>query len=105
MLNIAINALEAMPTGGDMTFAVSASADAAQLWIKDSGPGIPPEILEDIYQMHFTTKDGGTGIGLHVARSVVEAHGGEIHVETEAGRGTRFEVVLPLRATHADAHP
>jgi signal transduction histidine kinase len=52
--------------------------------------------MEQIYRMHFTTKDGGTGIGLHVARSVIHAHGGEIQVESEVGSGTCFRVTIPL---------
>lgn len=98
LLNIAINALEAMPSGGQMTMSLAQQDGEARIWFIDSGPGIPPELLKNIYQMHFTTKDGGTGIGLFVARSVVEAHGGRIDVETDAGKGTRFEVKLPLAA-------
>lgn len=98
LLNIAINALEAMPSGGQMTMSLAQHNGEARIWFIDSGPGIPPELLKNIYQMHFTTKDGGTGIGLYVARSVVEAHGGRIDVETDAGKGTRFEVKLPLAA-------
>jgi signal transduction histidine kinase len=96
LLNIAINALEAMPSGGQMTMSLEQQNGEARIWFIDSGPGIPPELLKNIYQMHFTTKDGGTGIGLYVARSVVEAHGGQIDVETDPGRGTRFGVTLPL---------
>jgi signal transduction histidine kinase len=96
LLNIAINALEAMPRGGQMTMALQRHDGEARIWFIDSGPGIPPELLKNIYQMHFTTKDGGTGIGLYVARSVVEAHGGQIDVDTDPSRGTRFEVKLPL---------
>lgn len=99
LLNIAINALEAMPKGGQMTMSLAQQNGEARIWFSDSGPGIPPELLKNIYQMHFTTKDGGTGIGLYVARSVVEAHGGQIDVETHPGTGTRFEVTLPLPAT------
>lgn len=98
LLNILINALEAMPEGGTLSIALGADGDVARVAIGDTGPGIPPELLDDIYQMHFTTKDGGTGVGLYVARSVVQAHGGSIDVRSDDGRGTAFAVALPLAA-------
>jgi signal transduction histidine kinase len=96
MLNIAINALEVMPDGGALTVALDQRNGGARMLIEDTGPGIPNEILEHIYDMNFTTKNGGSGIGLYVARSVVESHGGLIRVTSEAERGTRFEVELPI---------
>jgi signal transduction histidine kinase len=98
LLNVVANALEAMPDGGQMRVSLATAADHAIIAVRDSGPGIPPEILSKIYSMHFTTKDGGTGIGLYVARSVVEAHGGEIDVDSDPSRGTCFQVRLPLSA-------
>ncbi len=98
LLNIAINGLESMPQGGRMAIQVAEHDTAACIAIRDSGPGIPPELQAEIYKMHFTTKDGGTGIGLYVARSVVQSHGGEIRVESDAGNGTCFHVDLPLSA-------
>jgi len=99
LLNIAANALEAMPEGGRMRLSLASDANQAIITIQDSGPGIPPEILSKIYSMHFTTKSGGTGIGLYVARSVVDAHGGEIEVDSQPAHGTCFRVRLPLSAT------
>ncbi len=96
ILNIATNALEAMPDGGQMGMACEPRNGHASLLIRDSGPGIPPDVMGKIYGMYFTTKTGGTGIGLYVARSVVESHGGNIHVDSHAGEGTSFEVDLPL---------
>jgi signal transduction histidine kinase len=96
LLNIAINALEAMPDGGALTLELQQMNGEAHISVTDSGPGIPPELLKEIYRMHFTTKDGGTGIGLYVARSVVDAYGGRIKVHSTSGRGTRFEVTLPV---------
>lgn len=98
LLNLAINALESMPQGGELTIQAAKRDTQAAIAIRDTGPGIPPELLKDIYKMHFTTKDGGTGIGLYVARSVIQAHGGDIQVESEAGRGTCFRVTMPLFA-------
>jgi signal transduction histidine kinase len=96
LLNIATNALEAMPDGGQLGVALDAENGHATLSIRDSGPGIPPEVLSKMYSMYFTTKSGGTGIGLYVARSVVESHGGEIQVDSCGGEGTCFRVNLPL---------
>jgi len=79
-----------------MRLSLASNAGQAIITIQDSGPGIPPEILSKIYSMHFTTKSGGTGIGLYVARSVVEAHGGEIEVDSQPAHGSCFRVRLPL---------
>jgi signal transduction histidine kinase len=98
MLNLAINALESMPQGGELKIEAAGRDAHAAFAIRDTGPGIPPELLKEIYKMHFTTKDGGTGIGLYVARSVIQAHGGDIQVESEVGQGTCFRVTLPLSA-------
>jgi signal transduction histidine kinase len=96
VLNVAINALEAMPEGGLLGLTVARDGDTARLAIRDTGPGIPPEIVGRIYAMHFTTKSGGTGIGLYVARSVVLAHLGTISIETAPGAGTTVHITLPL---------
>jgi signal transduction histidine kinase len=96
MLNILINALEAMPSGGTLGIELERHNGTAQLTVRDSGPGIPPELLAAIYDMHFTTKSGGTGVGLYVARSVVQSHGGAIAVQSAPGQGTTFTVELPL---------
>ncbi|MBP1687595.1 MAG: Flagellar sensor histidine kinase FleS [Deltaproteobacteria bacterium] len=98
LLNVAINGVESMPQGGQMTIHVAEADGMASISVQDTGPGIPAELLSDVYKMHFTTKDGGTGIGLYVARSVVRSHGGEINVESEPGRGTCFRISLPISA-------
>ena len=96
VLNVAINALEAMPEGGLLGLALARDGDTARLAVRDTGPGIPPEIVDRIYAMHFTTKSGGTGIGLYVARSVVLAQLGTIAIDTAAGAGTTVHITLPL---------
>jgi signal transduction histidine kinase len=95
ILNVAINSLEAMSDGGALELSLSALPDLAEVVVADSGPGIPEEERPRIFDMHFTTKTTGTGIGLYVARSIVEAHGGEISVESAPGRGSRFRLRLP----------
>jgi signal transduction histidine kinase len=96
-LNISVNALEAMPRGGDMTIDMKPRENLVRISIRDTGSGIPPEILAQIYDREFTTKGSGSGIGLYVARALVEFHGGEIGVESEEGRGTQVDVDLPIR--------
>jgi len=97
LLNIAINGLEAMPGGGRLAIDLHAQAADASVRIADSGSGIPDELLDEIHQIYFTTKKSGSGIGLYVARLVVESHGGEILVHSEPGTGACFTVNLPLR--------
>jgi len=72
------------------------SASTAVVRISDTGRGIPTELLARIYERDFTTKGGGSGIGLYVARSLVEMHGGQIAVESHEGRGTHVDVRLPI---------
>jgi signal transduction histidine kinase len=95
-LNVAVNALEAMPRGGRLTVEARRDGRRARVALSDSGPGIPPEALPRLYDPDFSSKDGGSGIGLHVARALVELHGGEIRVESALGRGTDVRVFVPL---------
>jgi signal transduction histidine kinase len=97
-LNISVNALEAMPRGGRLTLEARAVAGSVRVVLRDTGPGIGPAALERIYDLDFSTKEGGSGIGLYVARALVELHGGEIRVESTPGRGTDVTVSLPLAA-------
>jgi signal transduction histidine kinase len=95
-LNIAINALEEMQEGGTLTMALARNGGSAIMRIADTGPGIPPELRDRIFDMHFTTKQTGTGIGLYVARSMFEAHGGAVRTAASGPEGTTFELELPL---------
>jgi signal transduction histidine kinase len=97
-LNVAVNALEAMPHGGRLTVEARREGRRARVALKDTGPGIAPEALPHLYDPEFSTKDRGSGIGLHVTRALVELHGGEIHIESALGRGTDVRVVVPLAA-------
>jgi signal transduction histidine kinase len=97
LLNIAINGLEAMPGGGCLAIDLDAQGPGARVRIADTGAGIPPELLDENDQIDATTKKSGSGIGLYVARLVVESHGGEILVQSEPGTGACFTVNLPLR--------
>jgi signal transduction histidine kinase len=96
LLNLGLNALEAMPGGGTLTLRAEAAGDRLVLSVADTGTGIAPEVLPRLFEPYVTTKPRGLGLGLAIARRIVEAHGGRIEVASEPGRGSRFAVVLPL---------
>ena len=96
LLNLAIRALEAMPEGGRLTMTAGIEGAAAIATVEDSGPGVPAALLDEIYQIHYTTRKSASGIGLYMARLVVESHGGEIVEEGRPGEGARFRLTLPL---------
>lgn len=97
-LNILVNARQAMPRGGRLTLETgpaNGQGRGVEITISDTGTGIAPEHLDRIFQPFFTTKSQGTGLGLAIAARVVEQHGGRIAVESRAGAGATFRVVLP----------
>lgn len=95
-LNLAVNALDAMPGGGTLHVAVHVANDEAEVSISDTGVGIEPDVVPHIFEMHFTTKDTGTGVGLYVARDVIEKHDGRLTVQSEPNKGSTFRVILPV---------
>jgi two-component system sensor histidine kinase HydH len=108
LLNLYINALEAMPEGGHLAVEAQTSSDAEHLLIhvSDTGSGISAEGVNQIFDPYFTTKSTGTGLGLAIVHNIVEAHGGEVRVESEPGQGTVFHILLPLSGIleeHRDA--
>jgi two-component system NtrC family sensor kinase len=108
VLVLLVNATEAMPHGGVLEVAteMDSAAGQARIRVRDTGSGIPPEVLSQIFDPFFTTKEDQqrTGLGLAVARSIVEQHGGEIAAESTPGKGTEFVVTLPA-AGNAVAEP
>ena len=100
LLALIMNAIEAMPRGGNLWLRsrLLPASDGVQLQVQDDGAGIQPDILPNLFEPFFTTKEGvhGVGLGLAISRSIVERHGGRIEVASEAGRGTTFTVTLPL---------
>ncbi|MFO7742124.1 MAG: ATP-binding protein [Anaerolineae bacterium] len=98
VLNLLINAVEAMPTGGRLRLKteVVGESDQVSLSVRDSGPGMSAEQVERLFEPFYTTKPEGTGLGLAISYGIVERHGGAIDVVSEADRGTTFVVTLPL---------
>ncbi|MBN1489600.1 MAG: cache domain-containing protein [Phycisphaerae bacterium] len=97
LLNLSLNACEAMSGGGTLTVATSAGDRTVIITVSDTGSGIKPEHLGQIYEPFFTTKPvgTGTGLGLSVSYGIVEHHGGHLEVESEDGRGATFRIILP----------
>jgi signal transduction histidine kinase len=95
LLNLMLNAEQAMPEGGEITLQTRSESDLVCLDIIDTGSGIEPEDLKKLFRPFHTTKPGGTGLGLATTRKIVEAHGGEISVQSAPGRGTKFTIRLP----------
>jgi signal transduction histidine kinase len=96
VLNVAVNAIEAMPQGGQLRFQSSLTGDEAEIRITDTGPGIPPELREKIFRLYFTTKNDGSGIGLAMTFRIVQLHDGTIDFVSEPDKGTSFFVRLPV---------
>ena len=95
VLNLMINALQAMPSGGELILSVSNQAGRVIIDIIDTGSGIPPDVLSKIFLAYYTTKRGGTGIGLAMTKRIIEEHGGVITVQSAPGKGTDFTITLP----------
>ncbi len=97
LLNLLINAGQAMQGAGRIEITVDAADGACRISLGDSGPGIPAEVRERIFEPFFTTKHRGTGLGLPTSRRIVERHGGTLALDSPAGGGTVVRIVLPMR--------
>lgn len=95
-LNIVVNAIEAMPEGGELNFESSANSEMAEIRISDTGPGIDPKLREKIFRLYFTTKKEGSGIGLAMTFRIIQLHDGTIDFTSEPGKGTTFSIRLPM---------
>jgi PAS domain S-box-containing protein len=96
-LNILLNAAQAMQGQGEVRVAIARRDGQCLLSVTDTGPGIPAEVREHIFEPFYTTKHRGTGLGLAIARRVIEMHGGSIGASCQPGGGTTIEITLPLR--------
>jgi signal transduction histidine kinase/HAMP domain-containing protein len=96
ILNVVINGIQAMADGGTLTLRAFAAGHAAVLEVRDTGPGIAPEIRDKIFNLYFTTKKTGSGIGLALTFRAVQMHNGAVDLESEPGHGATFRIRLPL---------
>jgi signal transduction histidine kinase len=95
LLNLMINAVQAMPEGGELLIRLSTQRACAQIEVIDTGVGIEPQNLARIFEVYYSTKKQGTGLGLPTTRRIIREHGGDITVNSESGKGTRFVIALP----------
>ncbi len=116
IINLCVNARDAMPDGGNLTIAIGQRRrkdrngdpeEVATITIEDTGTGIDPELMDKIFEPFYTTKDAGngTGLGLSVVFGIIKSHGGLINVDSEPGRGTKFEILLPTATLERVAEP
>jgi signal transduction histidine kinase len=103
LLNLLLNSIQSIDHSGKITVSVERHNGMAAISILDTGRGIAPEHLPHIFRPFYTTKGNGTGLGLSLARRIVEEHGGRIEVSSSLGRGSTFTVFLPLRRVSAHA--
>ena len=103
ILNVVINGVQAMPDGGILTFRAFAASQAAVLEVHDSGGGISPEIRDKIFNLYFTTKKAGSGIGLAMTYRAMQLHNGALDLDSVNGQGTTFRFMLPLAVQETPA--
>jgi len=103
VLNLLLNALDAMPDGGLLTVRASAGPEGLELAVADTGPGLSDDARRRAFEPFFTTKPGGTGLGLAIVCRIAEVHGGEVTAANGPGRGALFTLRIPARAQEAAA--
>jgi two-component system sensor histidine kinase HydH len=102
LLNLLLNAQQAMPSGGMITLQAAREGSGVRLDLIDTGKGMPPEVVAKAFRPFFTTRPGGSGLGLATTRKIIEAHGGSIGLQSEVGHGTKFTIHLPPAAGPAE---
>jgi signal transduction histidine kinase len=106
LMNLLVNARQVLTDGGEVSVSTRAGMRGdVVLEIEDNGPGIPDEIRERIFEVFYSSRGGGTGLGLPIARQIIEKHGGTIELHSEEGRGTRFTIHLPRHHARSAAAP
>jgi two-component system NtrC family sensor kinase len=96
LINLFLNSLDAMSAGGEIQISARAVKGGVEILVQDNGPGIPDERLSHIFEPFFSTKDGGTGLGLTVSYNIVTAHGGVLELVSNNRPGACFRVYLPI---------
>jgi signal transduction histidine kinase len=105
LLNVVLNGIQAMPEGGQLTISARREENAAVAEISDCGMGIPQDVQEKIFELYFTTKKDGTGIGLAQTYQILQWHYGSVEFESREGEGTTFRFRLPLATSSLDSEP
>jgi two-component system NtrC family sensor kinase len=95
-LNLVLNAIQAMPAGGHLTISTSTRGDKLLMAIIDTGSGMTPDQIKQIFEPFNTTKSRGLGLGMPYAQKVIQQHGGQIIVESQPGKGTEVRIELPV---------
>lgn len=98
-INLFKNSIEAIENGGEISVSYRSSEHFVSIYIKDNGPGIPHDVLENIGKLFFTTKEKGTGLGLATCRNIIEKHNGKLQIYSKEGEGTTCEVIFPIYET------
>jgi signal transduction histidine kinase len=101
LLNLVLNAQQAMPNGGEITLLARAEPEGVVLDLIDTGQGMTAEALAKAFRPFYSTRSGGSGLGLPTTRKIIEAHGGRIEAQSEVGRGSKFTIHLPAFAPPA----
>lgn len=96
LINLILNSIDAMPNGGELQIRARSAKGGVEILLQDSGPGIPDDRLPHIFEPFYSTKDGGTGLGLTVSYNIVTSHGGTLELASNAGPGACFRVYLPI---------
>jgi signal transduction histidine kinase len=97
LINLLKNAVEAMPTGGEIAITSRVKGTNAEISVSDTGAGIAPEVADNVFQPYFTTKEKGTGLGLAICQNIMAEHGGCLFADSTPGRGATFTIQLPLQ--------
>jgi signal transduction histidine kinase len=105
LLNLVLNAEQAMPDGGQLVARTRVTGEGVALDLIDTGCGMDESTQTHVFDAFFSTKRGGSGLGLPTTRKIIEAHGGQIEVQSEIGRGTQFTIRLPVPARLAATPP
>ncbi|HQY89662.1 MAG TPA: HAMP domain-containing sensor histidine kinase, partial [Tepidisphaeraceae bacterium] len=101
LLNLMLNATQAMHDGGDLIVKTRRIGLYAEIEVTDTGPGIPPETVAQIFNAYYTTKKSGTGLGLPMTKRIAEEHDGTITLKSEVGKGSVFTIRLPIAGPKA----